>query len=717
MSTYLYRTLLLALAMLALASAAAMASVPNAPAGLRYIIGGNPGQRYITLEWASGDSITASPYHVYQGTGSGGSLNFSQIATLPDSGFHGYYFLSPPSGVYTFYVTAFNNDGESAASNYVTVDFSNVYLTFDSSTYRTTATLGVPMVYKAHARASNGDSSIAYELVNPLPGMTINSGTGEFSWTPDRVGFVSFQIRAHLVTEPAMDAVQYVYIVVGTAHGLCATIEGDVHYTNGDNVLTGYASAYPLDSSRGGVQRTSIINGHYSINVQDSLFYMVEIYGGNDYVPQIASQPVILGCGESAVVDFTVPKIVSQGSDSAIGYVRLRSNGSPVMAIVTALDSNRVVIGTARTDQNGFYGMVFPRHGAYYVHAQPLDSTLLDQYYDHSATINGATLLSSGVFHENINFDLDARVVYNNSISGTLIGQTNEQLNGLITAYAITQRAGHVIVEYSGYTLASGGSFSFSNLPPGTYVLFADPADSTDWVAGYYRENHKAELDWQDATQLTITANTNLTGIEIKLSKANGHHGHGRVHGNISGEEGRTKQNDHSVQGTKPIAGALVYAIDPDGELSGYATTDADGYYEIRDLGTGLFTIQVDRIGFKGSKIVVNVVDNESSEVPATLQLAESVSGVPVAGTSIATMEAYPNPARTAVTLSFEAAHGEATVTMVNVAGVEVLSRKITTIDGANTIGLETGSLGAGLYFVKVVGEKGMMSIPVTIVR
>jgi hypothetical protein len=716
MSTYLYRTLLLAVAMLAIASAAAMASVPNAPTGLRYIIGANQGQGYIYLEWATGDSITISPYHVYQGTGSGGSVSFSQVATVQDSGYHGFYMATPAPGTYTFYVTAFNNDGESQASNYVTVTLPYAQVTYSAYTIRTTATLGTPFSYTSHADASNNDPSLTYALVNALPGMTIDARTGLFSWTPDRTGLVSFQVRAYLATDPSIEAFQNVYIDVRGTHTLCATIEGSVRYTNGDNVLTGYVRAFPLDSSRGDMQSTSIVNGHYSLQVQDSVFYTVWIYG-NDFAAQAAPQPVILGCGGRTVVDFTVPKIVNQGSDSAIGYVRLRSDGSAVMAIVTALDSNGQVISTARTNLNGFYALVFPRHGNYYVHAQPLDSMLLDQYYDHSATINGATLLSSGAFHENVNFDLDARVVYNNSISGTLIGQTNDRINGLITAYALTQRAGHVFIEYSGYALASGGSFSFSNLPPGTYVLFAIPSDSTEWVAGYYRENHKAELDWQDATQLTIAANTNLTGIEIKLSKANGHHGHGRVHGEISGEEGRTKNNDHSVQGMKPIAGALVYAIDSDGEISGYATTDANGHYEIRDLGAGLFTIQVDRIGFKGSKIVVNVVDNESSEVPATLQLAESVSGVPVTGTSIATMAAYPNPARNAVTLSFEAVHGEATVTMVNVAGVEVLSRKITTVDGANTIGLETGSLGAGLYFVKVVGEKGMMSIPVTIVR
>ena len=54
---------------------------------------------------------------------------------------------------------------------------------------------------------------------------------------------------------------------------------------------------------------------------------------------------------------------------------------------------------------------------------------------------------------------------------------------------------------------------------------------------------------------------------------------------------------------------------------------------------------------------------------------------------------------------------------MTDVAGFEVLSRTITTVDGANTIALQTGSLGSGIYFVTVTSQRGVVSVPVTVVR
>ncbi|MDB5033166.1 MAG: hypothetical protein JWQ98_407 [Chlorobi bacterium] len=712
----LHRSLFVMLALLLIGGATAMATTPGTPAGFRgWFVAGNPGPGYVQLMWFNGDSLNPSggSYNVYQADGAD-SLHptYAKIATVADSNGMGYYSATLPDGTYSFYVKAVSGNQESPASNSVTVHVYTQVISFVSATQDSTLG-GVDYQFQFHAVSSHQGDVIQYRLSNPEVGMTIDATTGLFRWHPYRTGAYKVYVIAYLANNSVVQLEKSLALFVLPNPVLnCLTFYGEVRYANDHSLVpAGRITAVPYDSAGGQpVISTDFTNGQYHFTGPAGT-YRVTVTGPTVYT---ANSGVSGKCGDSAHMNFDVYHVVSSVVDSVSGQVRRASDGMPVTATIhfRQQDSLGGHDYDVTTDSNGHYSVLVDAFNTYIVQAVPLSGALLSQYYDHVATLGEATRIrTTGGAVRTLNFDLLPNIVYNNTISGTLVSKNNNLLSGIITAYSVAN--GHIAyVDQSG---APNGSFSFTNLTPGTYILFATAYDSSS-VPGYYRQNHKAERSWQDATQLTVTGTSMTTGIEIKLDEENGHHGSSHLRGSVSEGGGRAKRDDAGLQGSKPLQGALVYVIDDQSTVSGYAVTDAAGMFQIDNLSDGIYTVQVDRIGFTGS-IQTITIGIKMPNVNVSLTRVEGVSGVPteaVAGTSLT---ALPNPASSQVTLSFTAGNGSARLMLVNAAGEQVLARNIETVDGTNIINLRTEGLGSGIYFVKVQGMNVNLSRSLTIVH
>ncbi|MEP7220588.1 MAG: carboxypeptidase-like regulatory domain-containing protein, partial [Bacteroidota bacterium] len=528
----LHRSLFVMLALLLIGGATAMATTPRTPLGLRgWLIDDSSGR--IQLTWANGDSLSlkGGTYNVYQAKGTD-SLHptYAKIATVADSNGMGYYSATLAEGTYAFYVKAVSGNQESAASNAVTVRVFKQVLSFTSSPVDSTPG-GMEYQFQFHAISSRQGDVIRYRLSNPEAGMTIDAATGLFHWHPYTVGSFNIYVVAYLQNDPAVQLERSLYLTVLSNSALnCLTFYGEVRYADDHSLVpSGSISAVPYDSLGGQpVISTGFKNGQYYFTGPAGA-YRISASGSTFQTGSIIGAAK---CGDSIREDFAVSRTVHNSVDSVFGQVRRASDGMPVPAVIylTGLDSLNGSAYTVRTDSNGRYVIPVNVLGVYTVQAVPLSGALLSQYYDHAATAAQAKPIrtTDGGSHR-IDFDLLANVVYNNTISGTLISKNNNLLSGTITAYSITN--GHVV--YADQAGAPNGSFSFTNLTPGTYILFAAAYDSSS-VPGYYRQNHKAERNWQDATQLTVTATSMTAGIEIKLDEENGHHGASHLRGSVS---------------------------------------------------------------------------------------------------------------------------------------------------------------------------------------
>jgi len=710
--------------MLAFVGGAALADVPTPPLLLGASVSFQGNDAYGTLGWYGNDSLNwnNNSYRVYQISGYDTTDTFTLVATITDTSIRGSYTMPLDPGVYTFYVTAFNDSGESPRSNYVSLVVPSFHITIDPNAVADSIEVGTPYSYQVHAWASDS-SEIHYQIVSPQPGMTIDSLTGVFSWTPAYSGRYHIRVRAYSWPTWNVEASMWLSIFVQPqAPVLCATLNGTVSYSDNTPVLSGTVTAIPNDSFSVYTPTASIVNGAYQLSVEGGLSYRIRV-SGNDFYTETTINQYSAACDSADSVPLIyVRHYLPQAYDTVSGRVLRLADSSPVDAtVIFYRDSIGGYSRTTRTYGNGYYDIILD-HGAdstlYYVRAIPDDNDLYEQYYYHAPTASGATPIWVSGHRTNVDFDLEAHAVYNNSVSGFLVNEDNIPLYGTVVAYAITTRDSVQAIEYVDQASAVFGSYSFSDLEPGTYILFGMSSDSGTYAPGYYLEGDFAAQSWELGTQITVTASSHDSLLVIKLDSI---HNQGRnlLRGGVTDNAGAAGRVGRILQGTKPLAGANVYAVDANDRIGGYATTNQDGEFVISNLGVGVYQIVVDKIGYRGSTSIVTFTeDNTEKELPGVgLDRVGSTSSVPVVTGGASGLAVYPNPARGSVNISFTATYGEVRLTMTNAAGVEVRSGSVATVDGANTVRLETGDLGSGLYFVRIAGARGISTVPVTIVR
>ncbi len=719
-----HRTLLCTLAMLAFVGGEALADVPTPPLLLGASVSFQGNDAYGTLGWYGNDSLNwnNNSYRVYQISGYDTTDTFTLVATITDTSIRGSYTMPLDPGVYTFYVTAFNDSGESPRSNYVSLVVPSMHITIDPNAVADSIEVGTPYSYQVHGQASDS-SEIHYQIVNPQPGMTIDSLTGVFSWTPAYSGRYHIRIRAYSWPTWNTEASMWLSLFVRPQTPvLCATLYGSVSYSDNTPVLAGTVTAIPNDSLLGYTPTASIVNGAYELSVEGGISYRIQVNG--DFYPETTRELYSAVCDSADSVPLIyVRHYLPQAYDTVSGYVLRLADGLPASStVVFYRDSIGGYSRTTHTNGNGYYDIILD-HGAdstlYYVRAIPDNNDLYEQYYYHASTAVSAIPIWVSGYRTNVNFDLEEREVFNNSLSGSLVNENNDPLSGTVVAYVITTRDSVQGIEYFNQTSVLRGAYSFSNLPAGTYILFGMAGDSDTYAPGYYLEDEFAAQSWELGTQITVTTTSHDSLLVIKLDSINGTEGRNLLRGWVTDNAGAAGRQGRILQGSKPLAGANVYAVDANNRISGYATTNQDGEFVISRLGVGVYQIVVDKIGYRGSvSIVTFTEDNTEKELPGVgLDRVGSTSSVPVVTGGASSLAVYPNPARGSVNISFTASYGHVHLTMTNAAGVEVRSGRLTTVDGANTVRLETDDLGSGLYFVRIAGDKGTATIPVTIVR
>jgi protocatechuate 3,4-dioxygenase beta subunit len=173
--------------------------------------------------------------------------------------------------------------------------------------------------------------------------------------------------------------------------------------------------------------------------------------------------------------------------------------------------------------------------------------------------------------------------------------------------------------DYSA-TTASDGSYALFGLPAGDYVVRAT-------AAGYAREYWDNVTPSHEATVINISAGVATSGIDFVLTEG------GSVSGHIYQSDGIT-----------PIEGAQVF-VRPGKywEDAGFwATTDAEGAYNVEGFALGNFRVEAEAPGYAGKRYydgaegvygwwnAANVIVTppfDTADIDINLHLAASISG------------------------------------------------------------------------------------------
>lgn len=688
-------------------------------------------------------------YYVYRATGQTEDLSqFTRIGTIPaDTVYHRqvYSYTDQPlnAGTYSYYVTAYNSDGESPRSNIrvVTVPPNtppNNELRFVTEPPRQ-GRVGVEYRYQARAESPIQGIAIRYQLVSGPDGMMIDERTGLVTWTPQHAGTYRVAIKAMIAIQgQVFSTVQDWTIEVEgeNEHDDCILVEGIVTDTTNTPVSEGIVIAYRSSSEHGvivwravakaevgdlGTFHMRLPAGSYRFITEGRTYRAVWYENGTT-----ADEATVLTfeCGTDSVVTlvFTVTPREAEQFYVVSGRVTAAETGNGVAAWVkfmTTVDYHRDDHGndwgrgatfTAETNSDGYYQIRLSNRYTYIARAIPRSDAYLPLYFDGTTNVANATRIALTGNRDGVNFALPSRPQSHGGFSGQITDSAGNGLAGwAIACRLITSNhdRGDRIRRFRTVETDSLGNYRFTDLEPGVYVVLGIPR-SRDYVPGFCVLGDVATLRWRNATRIEVGEVMLTIQYVIKLRARSSERGIVRLDGWVRARGGRIK-GGAAEQGDQPVGGALV-AMVTDAGIAGYAMTQDDGYYAIAELLPGSGQLVVEHPDYESIATQITLGPSSAQSFDATM---DPVQLSTVTDEQLGMMSVMPNPATSQISVLLGEQDDAVHVELVTLVGTVVAEYKTRAL----RLDIPTDTLSNGVYAVRITTAMGVRTLPVVIVR
>lgn len=732
-----------------------LAGVPAAPyLGVSVVTPPGTPTSTIRLAWKVDPAvgIPTTGYRIYlaKSVNPDGTIgDFQEIATTTEM----FYELTNVSGqiYYVFYVTAYNNDGESAPSNQVRASLDGnptdppALVAFLSTPPRDVA-LGSTYRYQARAVAQDG-GKVRYAMTQsplgaPIPdavGITVDRETGIVEWTPNAQGTYAAAVVAYLASDTVKSAMQV--LIISVKEPACGMIYGSVSDAKGVVVSNGWVTALSFDAAGGPDWNTSasaeVIGGEYSLDVPKGTYVVylkdpqvgaIWYKNGRDIAD---ADRITVACGDRVQADFILTLPPQPTKYVIAGRVTNQENGLGVVATLhfqtrtgtgRPLDPKSGVVYpgsiSTTTDPDGRYSIELSDEFSYIAEAIPSNDELLSQYYDNVSNPTEATLITAKSAGSPVDFALRTRPVYPNNISGSVMDATGIAVASQVIAirFGGGNAAGDPVINKEFARSAStldDGTFTMNNLVPGSYVLLAIP-NLRDHIPGYFLSGGTATRSWKEATVITVGEMTTSDGNVITLDVFNGGKGFAKFGGYVTVAPGGSLSGPEpsgSSAGSDPLPGTFVYALDSNNSVDDYTFSDPSGWFELTELAAINYRIVADKVGYIAEVINTKLDYNGQPKVGEGIKMGRSTSSVAPATTQSSTLLVYPNPAISHLQLRFDAEAGRASLRIYNSLGQRVYTKNIDVVDGQNSVEVDVSTFGGGCYRVQLVGTQVETSV------
>lgn len=377
------------------------------------------------------------------------------------------------------------------------------------------------------------------------------------------------------------------------------------------------------------------------------------------------------------------------------GTVKNQS-GEPLKARVQLVIFNRGrmdhLFRGAVTDSLGNYHLPVAQGDSVAVFAVPMDKNYLPEFYNDKKDFTEADRFVVTGNTGNIDFVLEERPVYHNSIAGLVTNEAGEGLAAAVTAFKLrennSRRFSRTVVTD---TL---GNYKFENLIPGYYILLAVPINT--YLPSFFNYDGTQTFRWREADSVIVGENTQLTGIDFNLLPVPDS-GYARITGLIKDKAGNG------------VNGAIVYVTNENSQVSAYSTTDADGAFTIDNLAPGNYKVSTVKFNYENpveQSVTLNYTGSIQQNVVMTLSPSTTTSlntETPVIR-NYELFQNYPNPFNPVTTIKYQMpAAGMVSLKIYNLIGQEI----ITLVDGnkpagEHTVKFDASGLNSGIYFYKL---------------
>lgn len=686
------------------------------------------GNRFVDIYWyTEGGTETVDGFYLYSQHNNGA---FEKINSIEGRNEARITIPITMAGMYAFYVTAYNSDGESPQSSRSTVDLTSEWIYFiDAATFDSVAT-GAEYRYNFTAEATNG-ATVQYRAEPAGFGWggllvpDVDLLTGEFRVTPTEDGFYTFPVYAYLADDTTISTQINLNLKAGDGvwdePEMCSVLKGTVADKNGNLLAEGFVSVFAEDATEASYAQFSAVveDGQYELSVPEGAYYLLyfafnENYEEYHFYPGTSdvSEAIVVHatCEDTTVANFAVALWADSAAYITVaGRVTRASDGrgEPAVVVLSAQDEWHYNPHIVFTDDNGFYEaelpvVLGPLKVAYIAMAMPADwnSELYHQYFD--GTTNPGKAVAIDESRSDVNFSLSAIAAYDNSISGMVKDSAGNPVDA--TVLIIPVSAGQDGTSY-GMADTENGMYTLRDLPPDTYILMAVPRAATNLAAGYYvGVNRTVAMNWENADIVVVNESTLLDGIDMVLPSVDAV-GINSIGGIVTG-----------AGDNRPLAGTLLYAFNDNGMVVGYAISGRDGEFRVMGLGAGQYRFAADKIGYLSSESSLTFEKQGMKQERDVVLFAHQATRVDeqLPETSV---QAWPNPTSSFLTIRFQALSSTARLVLNDITGAPQYTRDIHTLSGENTLRIDTDALPSGLYMLTVTTGNEVRTVPVTIVR
>jgi len=756
--TFRMRNLIAVLTLILIAGSAAIAQAPSTPKNLRAMAERGEG---VVLSWnMERNSDMLAGFYIYMAEGDTEDLDdFYLYETMEVSDDNenlinqgGYWaaYLEMEVGEeedFTFYIIAYNDDGESDASNLAKLKTNNyyprafIYFTNEIDEEDMFATINEEWTFDADAAVIDEDSTvytegITYSILQSNIEIDINSETGEVSFTPTESGYVHFVIEAAWDEDDRVRSHMKFSVYVSSCE-IPAVISGTVYDESGNPVNN--EVLYIMNSERNnqnnnGYYMAWIEDGEFSMEVDAGSYYL--LFQARDYITEFYEDAndfdnatiIEVDCEDEVSVKMIVTSMDDLDYYTVTGNVSFE-NGDPIVGALLefkAINANdRMSLFNARTDENGDYQIELPdiytyiavayNYKLFYNGDRDTMSCRYPLYYEQTLDPREATEIEITGDLDGIDFVFeDNDYEFNNEISGLVINEQEERLEDCsIIAFNTEQNSNYIYRKTFSIQTNANGEFLIEDLVPGTYVILAFPGDRV-YAPGFYVEDDIITWTWEEATEIEIDEDETISDIVIILPLMEDMGGICELRGKIRHRGGEIKSGDSPLSG-EALDGASVYLTTYDGIPVKYTSTDKNGGFEFVNIKEGEYILKVDKIGYENYQVPVELSYGESKDLDEIGLIEDGTSSVDDNNTANASI--YPNPATSIFNLTYEAASSISMITITNAAGMQVFSSEENTTQGFNTFNYNVQNLTNGTYFIKVQSGSNISVIPLVVIH
>ncbi len=723
---------------------------------------------YVLLSWKNPEGDAPDKYKIYRYAGqSETESKFDDIGEVevdpnnpPREGVYTFQVKDLRPGPYTFFVRGVWGDINGARTPFKFVNVQEkptegkIWFT---SQPKKTGEEGAVYEYDANVEVV-GNGTVTFSLLNGPDGMTIDPATGVVRWENPKNGRYEIVIKAVVVIDGKEYVTKQGYVLeIGKGEDrpkFCASIAGTVAFSEQSSTMPkGWVTAWRLDvvKKENGdtveayrpVYKAEIKQGSYVLELPNGT-YKLRVEGENiipewhaDVQELADAENVVIECNTRTAINFTVDARPEPTLVVVSGRMYDAATNEPVKGLVIfeargkeddGVDSRyRRLVAEIRAD--GSYEIRVQAGVDYIAFGKTTgrdnaQSEYLAEYWNNTNDGTQASILNVTENTEDIDFPMDKRPVYQNGFSGMMKNvHTSAGIGGKVVAYRLATRVkdnGDTLVnKEKAVTVETDDNFgySFSNLIPGTYIVFGMPKDRPN-VPGWMVLGDTATPEWREATRIEVGEAMLTVQYDILIDTAKGQRGKGRVRGFVYDKRGGIiNKGDDRVQNAAAILGSLVVARDENGDIIDFSMSANEGAFELTELAVGNVTITADRVEYESTTQTVTI-DANNVDQQISLGLVPVVSSVEVPVDLVGTsLNLYPNPTSTTASVAFTATAGTADVRVMSMTGVVLATQSLTVTGGATLVTIDTASLPSGMVLVQVTNGSTSFALPLQIVR